>query len=55
MAEITYNDLLSQLSGMEKNQFEGVGLGSGFLENYINNPEAVSVTGHDNYEKFKPI
>ena len=55
MAEITYNDLLSQLSPVEKDQFEGIGFGSSFLENYINNPTALSVTGHDNYAKFKPI
>ena len=56
MAEITYNDLLGQLSGMEKDQFEGIGFGSkGFLENYQNNPNAVSVTGHDNFNKFEPI
>ena len=39
MAEITYNDLLSQLSGMEKDQFEGVLGSSGFLGNYQKNPD----------------
>ena len=55
MAEITYNDLLSQLSGMEKDQFEGVLGSSGFLGNYQKNPDSPLVTGHSNYEKFKPI
>ena len=56
MAEITYNDLLGQLNGMEKDQFEGVGFGSsGFLDNYQNNPNSLSVTGHDNFKKFEPI
>ena len=56
MAEITYNDLLGQLSGMEKDQFEGIGFGSkGFLENYQNDPNSVAVTQHDNFSKFEPI
>jgi len=55
MAEITYNDLLGQLSGMEKDQFEGVFGSSGFLDNYQNNPNSLSVTGHDNFNKFEPI
>ena len=55
MAEITYNDLLSKLSGMEKDQFEGVLGSSGFLGNYQKNPDSPLVTGHANYEKFKPI
>ena len=55
MAERTYNDLLSKLSGMEKDQFEGVLGSSGFLGNYQKNPDSPLVTGHANYEKFKPI
>ena len=55
MAEILYNDLLSQLSGQEQDQFQGVLGSKGWLGNYQNNPTANMVTGHENYAKFKPI
>jgi len=55
MAEIRYNDLLSQLSPMERQNFEGVLGNPGWLENYQNDPNALSVTGHESYNKFLPI
>ena len=55
MAELTYNDLLSQLSGQEQDQFQGVFGSKGWLGNYQDNPNAPMVTGHSSYDKFKPI
>jgi len=55
MAELLYNDLLSQLSDQEKDQFQGIFGSKGWLGNYQDNPNASVVTGHDNYAKFKPI
>jgi len=55
MAELTYNDLLSQLSATQKNQFEGVFGSPGWYGNYQTNPGASMVTGHQDYDKFKAI
>tara|TARA_R100000995_G_C3466986_1_gene116229 strand:- start:177 stop:1229 length:1053 start_codon:yes stop_codon:yes gene_type:complete len=55
MAEITAQDLLEQLSPLEKQQYEGVmGMG-GFKERYEKNPDSPLVTGDINYDKFKTI
>jgi len=55
MAELTYNDLLSQLSATQKNQFEGVFGSPGWYGNYQTNPDASMVTGHQDYDQFKAI
>ena len=55
MAELLYNDLLSQLSAQEQDQFQGVFGSKGWLGNYQDNPNAPMVTGHSSYAKFKPI
>jgi hypothetical protein len=55
MAELLYNDLLSQLTPVERQNFEGVLGSKGWLGNYQDNPNALDVTGHQSYNKFLPI